>query len=287
MRECQQAAFARGVDGPRAGRAGPAGRTAHVRPARASLIGRAFTLIELLVVIAIIALLVSLLLPSLACARTTARDLLCQINLKQIGLGIQMYLDDQKDPHWFDIRGRVPNRPYDHWIVPRALAEYCGAGNSKVYRCPRAGPGTSVTDPGVRTYLTQGGRVFIDPDPNNPNYSTLSGNAQNLASPEYYTEYWFHDSDIMANKPFRGAKHPDWMVWAADAYDEVPRHGGCKSRGERQNVQGSNRRQNEIHMLFGDQRVQGFKHIQAVNPDVGDPYGSYGYFYNWGVNYPR
>ncbi len=56
----------------------------------------AFTLIELLVVVAIIALLVSILLPSLARARESARSTLCLSNLKQLCMGTMMYTSDYK-----------------------------------------------------------------------------------------------------------------------------------------------------------------------------------------------
>ncbi len=58
---------------------------------------RAFTLIELLVVVAIIALLISILLPSLARAREGARAAVCLSNLKQMGYGMQMYVGDNRN----------------------------------------------------------------------------------------------------------------------------------------------------------------------------------------------
>lgn len=62
----------------------------------------AFTLIELLVVVAIIALLISILLPSLKGARDQAKQLLCNTNLKTQGEAAALYRDDNKD---WGIRG--------------------------------------------------------------------------------------------------------------------------------------------------------------------------------------
>lgn len=53
-----------------------------------------FTLIELLVVVAIIAVLVAVLLPALATARERARSTVCSGSLKQLGLGMQFYTQD-------------------------------------------------------------------------------------------------------------------------------------------------------------------------------------------------
>jgi prepilin-type N-terminal cleavage/methylation domain-containing protein/prepilin-type processing-associated H-X9-DG protein len=54
----------------------------------------AFTLIELLVVIAIIALLMGILMPVLHKAREQGKDVICRSNLRQIGIGANLYAED-------------------------------------------------------------------------------------------------------------------------------------------------------------------------------------------------
>ena len=55
---------------------------------------RGFTLIELLVVIAVISLLMAILLPALHRVKDQARDVVCRSNLRGVGTGVLMYLQD-------------------------------------------------------------------------------------------------------------------------------------------------------------------------------------------------
>src|SRR5688572_20551118 len=102
---------------------------------------RAFTLIEILVVVAIIALLISILLPSLSRARKQAKTVVCQSNLHQIGLGLFMYAEAHKGRTldvWPYRDQNPPIQPADYlWDYSYHCKLLRYVGNSKqVYFCP-------------------------------------------------------------------------------------------------------------------------------------------------------
>ncbi|EIP97854.1 prepilin-type N-terminal cleavage/methylation domain-containing protein [Opitutaceae bacterium TAV1] len=70
-------------------------RTLPVRTARSA--PAAFTLIELLTVIAIIGILAAILIPTVGAVRAKARASQCASNLRQVGMALQLYANDNKD----------------------------------------------------------------------------------------------------------------------------------------------------------------------------------------------
>jgi prepilin-type N-terminal cleavage/methylation domain-containing protein/prepilin-type processing-associated H-X9-DG protein len=97
---------------------------------------KAFTLIELLVVIAIIALLLSILMPSLRKVKKQAQAVVCMSNLKQWGVVWSLYLEDNKNK--FPIvtdRATDIGVPYI-WVEP--LRPYYKGGGEDMRVCPTA-----------------------------------------------------------------------------------------------------------------------------------------------------
>ena len=98
---------------------------------------RGFTLIELLVVIAIIAILAAILFPVFAQAREQARKTQCVSNMKQAGLGVQMYLQDYDETYPMSVyRARNNQNQECAYTMLSAIEPYIK--NKDIYECPSA-----------------------------------------------------------------------------------------------------------------------------------------------------
>ena len=152
---------------------------------------QAFTLVELLVVIGIIAILISVLLPTLSSARAQADKVKCMANLRQIGYAYVMYANNNRgdlpavmSPATVGGSGRGGG--YLKWFSINTFGMYVG----NVWNA--AGGGVLASDP--TAYMTDGQRLLV------PAPYGLSG------SPYLKTTECFFCPSDNARRPFRDPK---------------------------------------------------------------------------------
>lgn len=103
---------------------------------RSSQVARArpaFTLVELLVVIAVIGILSSLLLPVLSRGKSSAQSVACVSNLRQIGMALTLYVQDNRD-RLPVCAGYLPSQQSN--LPPITLTLFPSQKTNLLFRCP-------------------------------------------------------------------------------------------------------------------------------------------------------
>jgi prepilin-type N-terminal cleavage/methylation domain-containing protein/prepilin-type processing-associated H-X9-DG protein len=237
-----------------------------------------FTLIELLVVIAIIAILAAILFPVFALVRDTARQASCTSNLKQIGIAVQMYVQDYDEtlpPCVIAVPTLNPTGLFT--VVTRygfrgrlwASLVQPYTKNSRIFTCPSAANSARVNGRGV------GGapRGFVGGPPHAPRVvagSARDGIWQELIAPPRGTNVGSALALAAVRSPASktmlwDCQNPSWYGIGTDAFrpelwDFNFARRGLKNTRDRPNIMAF-RHHGRANLLYVD------GHVRSLNKD--------------------
>ena len=220
---------------------------------------RGFTLIELLIVIAVIALLATLLLPAAARAKAASQSAVCKSNLRQIGLGLHLYVDDfsyfpGSPPHtaenqtigqWYVVTGTVRDRAI------LQIAPFVGAGRYENDSFVGRPENSVLVCPARKTakwkiLSLHGASPGANPAPFGYGYNALGTVWRPpMQLPLGLAPIYLADLTLVRVKP-AGVRSPAAMVAWADSEGEfgqniTPYHGGIQPSGlSDRHLQGAN-----------------------------------------------
>ncbi len=231
---------------------------------------KGFTLVELLVVVAIIALLVSILLPTLGKAKEMAKQALCGANLNGVGKGIVLYQAESDDSTpWIDSSSwstttgdHADDTSQPGAVSPTALMFLIVRTGQPVdmFRCPSDSNASKMTS----TRFTSGGSNYYYWDFYDKDGTTASDHCKKVSysyqAPVYnsagssyscgYTSNSLGSLAVMADKTPDFDGEDATTDWTADPMAEASRKSGMSQNHSSGDF---------INVLFADSHVKGDK----------------------------